>query len=319
VGAYKLPTDPNFQDQRGALDVDYSFAPASHDHLSVSASASKETDYFSLGGGGHWAHDFNNGSTTVGTGINFAADTVNPVGGIFQPLSHMDPPGSTAVGADSSKSKQVVDATLGVTQLLSPHALLQLNYSASRSSGYLNDPYKILSVVDRDAAPLEYVYEARPDSRLKQSAYLQYKQFLLGADVVDISYRFMTDDWGIHSHTVDATYRWNFDDRGYFEPHLRWYRQNQADFFHAALDRGQSTQVRFASSDPRLGAFSAYTAGLKYRDMLTASCDWSVRVEYYQQIGQKTGLPPIAGPALSQYDLAPSLTAAWLIFGFGFR
>ena len=56
------------------------------------------------------------------------------------------------VGDDSSKagrdSKDVLDLLLGFTQVIGPTTVLRVNYSYSDSSGYLNDPYKILSVVD---------------------------------------------------------------------------------------------------------------------------------------------------------------------------
>lgn len=329
--AFQLPKDPNFNDTRGALDLDYSFAPGLRDHLSFSTNFSTEKDYTSIGGGGRWAHDFNDGNTTLGAGINYASDSVNPIGGFHVPLSRMtastgggeggggEDGGGGGGGGDASAGKRVVDLMAGVTQLLSPGALVQLNYSASRSSGYLNDPYKILSVVDANAAPQYYVYEARPNHRLKQAAFAQYKQFVRGADVLDVSYRFMTDDWGIKSHTVDLSYRWNYNGNGYFEPHLRWYRQNAADFYRVALDQGAETRVQFASADPRLGAFTAYTAGLKYGNRLSSDIDWSVRLEYYRQLGQTTGLPPIAGNALSHFDVAPSLNAGWLILGVSFR
>ena len=58
------------------------------------------------------------------------------------------------VGDDSetssggSDSKDVLDLLLGVTQVLWRVDILRVNYSYSDSSGYLTDPYKILSVVD---------------------------------------------------------------------------------------------------------------------------------------------------------------------------
>jgi hypothetical protein len=324
IPAYQVPKDPTFKDQRAALDLDYRFAPGALDHVSVSANVSTEHDYFSIGAGTRWAHDFNRGNTTLGAGVNFSDDTVIPIGGVPTPLAQqVIVPGNGdgeggGNGGPSSKGKQVLDAMLGVTQLLSPKALVELNYSLDRATGYLNDPYKVLSVVDASADPLYYVNEARPSSRLKQSIYAQYKYFVRGADVLDTSYRFMTDDWGIRSHTVDLTYRWNFSASQYLEPHLRWYRQTEANFYHAALDRGQDTQVQYASADPRLGAFNAYTGGIKYGSTLRNGYAWSIRLEYYTQRGQVTGLPTVAGAALSQFNLAPSLNAAWAILGFSF-
>lgn len=329
VAPYQLPKDPTFEDQREAAQLGYSFRIGSTDHFNVSASVSTEHDYFSLGAGTGWAHDLNGGNTTLGAALSYSDDTVSPIGGAPMPLSRLAAPasggdgggegegGGTSVGP-AHKGKQVVEAMVGVTQLISPESLMQLNYSLDRESGYLNDPYKILSVVDPSANPLYYVYEERPGHRLRQTAYFQFKQAVRTSDVADLSYRFMTDNWGIRSHTADLSYRWRFTSMQYLEPHLRWYRQNQASFYHAALDQGQETQLSSASADPRLGAFDAYTGGLKYGDTLRNGWSWSIRLEYYSQRGRVTGLPPAAGAALSQFNLAPSLTATWAILGFSF-
>jgi hypothetical protein len=317
VPAFKVPMDPNFHDLRGALDLDYSRKPFLHDQMNLSADVSAESDYTSLGGGLHWAHDFNDGNTTLGGGVHLSWDLVAPIGGVFAPLSQMV--GSISNGP-SSKTKLVQDAMIGVTQLLTPRSLLQFNYSLSHENGYLNDPYKILSVVRTDAAPEYYIYESRPGSRLRHALYLQYKVKAWGDDVLNLSYRYMLDDWGLHSHTADLGYRAYFpDSQKYLEPDLRLYRQNAADFYHPALDASTVAATQYASADQRLGAFTAYTSGLEYGAPLSERYTWSVRLEYYHQLGKIAGLPPAAGAALSQFSIAPSLTAGWLIVGFGFR
>lgn len=317
TGAYELPKDPNYENLRGALDVGYSFIPALHQRMDLSGSVSVEDDYASVGAGGHWSREFNKGSTTLSSGFNFSADFVSPVGGVFTPLSQMNSSISTG---PSTKEKLVEDFLVGGTQLISPGSFVQINYSLSHSNGYLNDPYKIVSVVDPSAAPQYYIYESRPGSRLKNAIFTHYRSRALGADVFDASYRFMMDDWGIKSHTIDLSYRAYFSNGyGYLEPHLRWYRQNAAKFYRAALDAGESAGVTQVSADQRLGAFSAYTGGLEYGSGHSEHYPWSVRLEYYRQQGKVAGLPPLAGSALSQFDIAPSLTAGWLIFSIGFR
>ncbi len=52
---------------------------------------------------------------------------------------------SNRLGDDS---KDVLDLVLGVTQVINRNLLVQLNYSFSSADGYLNDPYKIVSLVD---------------------------------------------------------------------------------------------------------------------------------------------------------------------------
>ena len=88
-----------------------------------------------------------------------------------------------------------MDLLLGLTQVLGRHTVMRVNYSYSDSSGYLTDPYKILSVVDpvtgdlvgRTPAPGEsgptgvYRFESRPDSRRKQGLYAELRHDFSGA------------------------------------------------------------------------------------------------------------------------------------------
>ena len=64
------------------------------------------------------------------------------------PLAQMLDVGDGRNKLGGSDSKDVLDLLLGFTQVLNRTTVLRVNYSYSDSSGYLNDPYKILSVVD---------------------------------------------------------------------------------------------------------------------------------------------------------------------------
>ncbi len=313
AAAGELPLDPSFKDTRFAGDVGY-VTPIGglENKVGVHAAASTEYDYRSLSGGATFSRDFNLRDTTISAGANFAHDTLNPVGGSPTPLAP-----KTGAGGGPDQSKNVVDGLVGLTQVLSTTSVMQVNYSLSRSTGYLNDPYKIVSVVGADGEPLRYLFESRPDTRLKHAAFVQYKQFVFDRDVLELSYRYMTDDWGVVSHTVEGTHRWNINSTHYLEPHLRWYRQSAADFYRAALDDGES--VEHASADPRLGAFDGLTAGLKYGQTFWGDLQWNARLEYYKQIGRTEGVPPAAAAALSKFDLAPDLDVVMLTLGLRFR
>ncbi|HZP10850.1 MAG TPA: DUF3570 domain-containing protein [Nevskiaceae bacterium] len=308
----ELPLDPSFKDTRFAGELGYTMPFGDANKLNVHGNASTEYDYRSLGGGATISRDFNLHDTTVSLGVNASRDSINPVGGAPTPLAE-----KTGAGGGPDQSKTVLDGLFGVTQVLSTTSLMQVNYSLSRSTGYLNDPYKVVSVVDADGDPVRYLFESRPDSRLKHAAFVQYKKFVIDRDVLEVSYRFMTDDWGIDSHTGDATYRFNFAGTHYLEPHLRWYRQSAADFYRVALDDGEP--VTYASGDPRLGAFDGVTVGLKYGQTSWGNLQWSTRLEYYKQIGRVDGLPPVAGAALDKLDVAPDLNVIMLTLGARFR
>lgn len=319
AAAGALPLDDTFRDTRVALDASYTLPLGARNLLTVSATGSKEYDYLSTGVGVTLSRDFNLRNTTVSLGANVSRDTLNPVGGAPQGLSTVPAPGVATGRTEGNEDKQILDLLFSVTQLLSPDSLMVLSYSTSVSDGYLNDPYKLLSVVGTDGEPLRYVYESRPESRAKQALYAQYKHFVGARDVWDVSLRYLTDDWGIASQTLDTRYRWNFSETRYLEPHLRYYRQSEAEFYRAALFDGEEALLTAASADPRLGRFDALTLGVQYGQTLASGNSWMLRLEGYTQLGKTSGVPEAAAAGLSKFDLRPELSAVMLSAGYRFR
>jgi hypothetical protein len=222
----------------------------------------------------------------------------------------------------------VLDLLVGITQVLGRSTVLRVNYSFSDASGYLNDPYKIVSVVDplsgdtllrsppSGAGPTGvYLYESRPDSRLKHSVYAELKHSL-GRPVLHVAYRFMTDDWGIDSHTADARLRWPIGAAYFVEPQLRYYTQNEADFYRSSL-RADEPVPQYASADFRLGSFDAVTAGVKFGGTTSRGGEWSARLEYYMQSGDVPSDQIIGNQA--RREQYPDLNAVIVQFGYKFR
>ncbi|HKS54816.1 MAG TPA: DUF3570 domain-containing protein [Steroidobacteraceae bacterium] len=325
TNAGDVPLDDTFHDTRFALNAGWSQPLARLYSLSAGFSFSTEYDYTHLGANLSLARDFNKRNTTLSAGVAWSQDDVDPVGGRPVPLAQMLDVGDNSNKRDGSESKDVVDLLLGFTQVLNRTTVLRVNYSYSDSNGYLNDPYKLLSVVD----PLTgdtlsrvptgqgpdgvYLFESRPDSRTKQSLYAEVKHSF-GAPVMHFSYRFMTDDWGIDSHTGEVRLRWPMG-QGYIEPQLRYYKQSAADFYHASLVSGAALP-RYASADFRLGDFDATTVGVKYGHSTAGGNEWSIRAEYYQQTGSIPREQIIGNQAnREQY---PDLSAVIVQFGYRF-
>jgi hypothetical protein len=320
------PLDDTFQDTRTALSGSYQFPLARLTLLDVGASLSDEYDYTHTGVNARLAHDFNNRNTTLSFGLAFASDTISPVGGAPVPLAPMLGVGNSTNKRGEDQSKDVTDFLLGVTQVLGRKTIVQLNYSLSQSDGYQTDPYKLLSVVDpvtglpvagpAGSGLYRYLYESRPDSREKQSLYGLIKRDFNG-NVLEASYRYMTDDWGIDSHTVDIHYRWKLA-AGYLQPHVRFYTQTDADFYHTVLFNGQPVPA-FASADYRLGNFDGTTLGIKYGHETNGGNEWSARLEWYQQTGSPDAAARVG--VLNGLDLYPDLTAliAQVTYQFGRR
>lgn len=294
--ANELPLDDTFLDTRVALTANWQQPLGRMYSFNVGASASKEYDYTHVGFNARLARDFNQRNTTLSAGIALARDDIDAVGGAPSPLSPMLDVGDLSNRMDT-ESKDVVDLVLGVTQVIGRNTVMQFNYSYSDSSGYLTDPYKIISVVDGSTGDIvpraptpgvdgpshQFLFEGRPDERIKQSFYGQVKHYISGK-VLDASYRYMTDDWDIESHTLDLRLRWPLGSERYLEPHLRYYTQTEADFYTVSLVDGQVLPA-YASSDYRLGNFDGITAGVKYGWKTGHGHDLSIRLELYQQRG----------------------------------
>jgi len=326
--AGNLPIDDTFRDTRVALTANWQQPLGRLYQLNAGASASAEFDYIHAGLNAKIARDFNQRNTTVSAGIAVAHDSLDPIGGTPIGLSLMldTEDKSNRMG---DETKDVFDFVLGVTQVVTRNFLVAVNYSYSDASGYLSDPYKILSIVDGvtgDAIPTLRppgsedgpsqlnVFEHRPDERVKHSFFTQAKYYMDGK-VLDLSYRYMTDDWEIDSHTVDLRYRWPISDRSYVEPHIRYYSQTEAAFYRASLIDGQALPG-YASSDYRLGNFDAVTVGAKFGWTTGGGNDMSVRLELYQQSGS---IPSgqLIGNQLTR-DNYPDLNAVILQYSYRF-
>ena len=329
-----LPIDATFRDTRIALTANWEQPLGRLYKANFGTSFSKEYDYMHTGLNAKLSRDFNDRNTTVSGGIAIARDQIDPVGGSPVGLTQMpfvteredDDEGGGRRGGGNA-TKDLLDVVVGVTQVMSRNLLVQVNYAYSDSSGYLTDPYKVLTVVDGvsgDAVALApspgvdgpghlYLFEQRPADRVKHSLYTQAKYFMNGK-VLDLSYRYMTDDWEIDSHTVDLRYRWPVGN-GFVEPHVRLYTQSAADFYRLSLVDGEPLPA-FASADPRLGEFDAITLGAKYGWKTNSGNDMHVRLELYRQSGNVAG-DQLIGNQIDQ-DNFPDLNAIIVQFGYSF-
>ncbi|MEJ2719559.1 MAG: DUF3570 domain-containing protein [bacterium] len=265
---------------------------------------------------------------SVGVSAAYSHDIVSPLGGTPVPLSSLPPPGEDGGEGEEDddheggeeggrEGKDVVDVVVGVNQIIDRKTLLRLDYSLSWSSGYLNDPYKIVSVVQNQSStepgePAQYLYEARPDTRFKQAIFAEARRYIAGS-VLDVSYRYFWDDWGIRSNTAEAFLNIPIGGGHAIEPHFRWYGQSQADFYRTYLVDGQPVPT-YASADSRLADFDAMTYGLKYAMPFAAGSRLSITTEYYTQMGERG--PPNAIGILRDYDLFPGLDVFMIRIGF---
>jgi hypothetical protein len=320
------PLDDTFRDTRVAFGADWTLPINRLSRVKLGLNTSVEYDYLSLGLSGSYMRDLNNKNTTLTASLAFNNDIYTPEGGIPIALSPMREPGQTnREGSDDTKT--VADFLIGVTQVVSRHTLIEANYSYGISDGYLNDPFKIVSVVDSVAGlpdnsallnvnpdALPYVYENRPDSRQRNNLFFRVAHHLT-RDVVHFSYRYFWDDWGISSNTFDLKYRYEMG-RSYLQPHVRYYMQDAADFYRHNLVQGVDVDangqvlLKEVSSDSRLSKFTTTTLGLKYGYAVSENSEFSIRGEFMTQTFDDGNVPSI--------EETPDLDAVILNVGYSF-
>ena len=319
VNANEYPLDDTFKDTRVALATNWTFPVSDMTKAGLGANISKEYDYLSASINGNISYDFNNRNSTLFAGLSYAFDSIDPVGGAPIAFGRMQPVGDPQNKLSGSQDKDTLDLLVGITQVIDRESLFQINYSYSMSDGYHNDPYKVLSVLDDqgnyfdDGVPVANVlFESRPDERTKHGLFGRYKRYIDG-DILDVSYRYMTDDWEIDSHTVDLKYRFAFDNGDYLQPHVRYYTQTQADFYQPYLRQDQPLP-QFASSDYRLAEYDAVTLGLEYGWKSSGGNQWRMALELYNQ----TPTEPEKYGVLQQHTLLPDWNAVMLRVNYSF-
>ena len=319
IAAGDTPLDDTFQDTRVQLNGQWTQPIAPNYTASAGLHISKEYDYLSLGVNGNLAYDFNRKNSTFSAGFSYFQDTFTPEGGVPTPLGSMLIGNSglptwkddfAATRIDSEDTKTTTDILLGFTQVINRRMITQFNYSYSVVDGYLTDPFKVISVVNgASGLTQDNLFESRPDSRVKQSIYAQ-SIYHFDSTVLDVSYRYMWDDWEIDSHTIDTRFRIPLGDafgtESYIQPHFRIYQQSAVEFYKPFLIDGDPLP-EYASADYRIGEMTTYTVGLKYGLLVNNGHELSFRLEYYRQTPTDAGFEEPG--ALKDVDLYPTIDA----------
>lgn len=166
----------------------------------------------------------------------------------------------------------------GLTQILSPTAIVQGNLELSDGKGYFDDPYKYTLSFFGSRPVVQQ--DRRPDARHGTALLLRYRQFVPALDAaLGADFRHYQDSWGIRSQMVDVSWHQNFDGGWSLRPSLRYYTQDAADFYAPAFAATQAV----GSSDARLGAFGAWSAGLKLRKQFANDQSVDLGLGVYRQ------------------------------------
>ncbi len=317
VAAGEIPLDDTFQDTRAQIGINWDAPLNRLTRYNVGTNISKEYDYTSIMISGGLSRDFYKRNTTLSANIAYAFDSLSPEGGVPTPKSAMAPAGSPQARDGKNESKKTADLAIGLTQIINARSIMQINVGISQADGYLNDPFKVVSVVESNGRPIEHIYELRPNSRRKNYIYWDTKHHFNSGNTLDFSYRVMRDNWGVNSNTIDIHYRWNITNQVYLEPHVRFYQQTAADFYRSSVHISNKLTEEYLSADYRLGKFEASTFGIKLNYKLMGQKSINMRIERYQQTG--TTQPGSAIGIQNNFERYPDLAAIIFQLGYVFK
>ena len=221
--------------------------------IGIGALYSTENDYLSRAVhiDGRYATEDQN--TTVALGLGGSHDQIDSVNGVAR-----------------GEKRNTQDYLLGVTQILSTHALLQSNLTYSRGRGYYSDPYKPLDV--------------RPMSREQFAWLTRYNHYFpSAAAALHFSYRYYRDTFNIKAHTLEATWLQTLPNNWTVSPSLRYYTQSAASFYRDPPFPQGFILGQAYSADHRLAAFGAWASGVKIIKRLADGWSVDFQAEFYKQ------------------------------------
>lgn len=240
--------------------------------LSASGNRSEERDYLSHAYhiGLDWEFNQKLSSLTLGFGQNF--DQVKPK--------------TRSLRAEKTDNH----FQLGFSQVMSKKSLLRASINYTHSDGFLSNPYKKVFIQGLSNRPnldsdgnKNVFFENRPDKRDRWSVTLGYIHYLPEWDsALHLDYRYYTDSWNIHSHTLKMALYQPLPDGWMVVPRIRYYSQTQAGFYQDFFAAPRPDN--HYSSDYRLAGFGNLSGGLK----LTKA--WSNPGELAERIKFEVGI-----------------------------
>ncbi len=207
-------------------------------------------------------------NTTINLGVGHAEDRVLPLRRGQRVESH----------------KRVTDVLLGLTQVLSPQDIVQVNLTLAHGRGDFNDPYKLL--------------DKRPSVRRQGAVLLRWNHHFAGPQgTLRLSARHFRDSFEIRANTWAAEWVQSLPQGWSLAPLWRRHRQNAA-FFHAPPDPADPESLRIPpgvipgqsllSFDQRLSAFTAHTLGLRLAWKINERWSTDLKIEQYRQRSDQT-------------------------------
>jgi len=264
--------------------------------MSANYSNSDESDYQSDTYGFSISQSMFGDLTTVTLGYSYGDDTI-----------------TSTIDSAFEENADHKNYHISMTQILTKNLLLSLNYDGITDSGYLQNPYRNVLVLndpnDPSAGANFNTPERYPDTRTSNAVSANFLYHLPYRAALKLSYRYFNDDWGIDGHTAKVGYTHPLWDRWILDVGFRYYQQTHADFYADLFERPD--QQNFVGRDKELSEFQDYTVGLAltynlldkgwgYIDRATLNFSYDhIWFQYDDFSDVRGGVIP---PAASEYD-----------------
>jgi len=218
--------------------------------LNVGGGFSRERDYQSTFGSLGGRLDFNQKLTSVKFGGGYTSSEIGAI--LDQDSSPYITKTAYAQQIVNRRGSEILKgnrqdwvANIGVTQVLNKNALIDAGIGYTHSSGFLENPYKATSVIFVDPASLNNNFitgdvraliEQRPNQRNQVALNAKYVHYINPLNAaMHLGYRLSVDDWGVNSHTFDASWVQPLGGGWTLTPRIRYYSQDAASFFRPYL------------------------------------------------------------------------------------
>lgn len=302
--------------KQGDFNLSYEWDKAS---VNVGGGISIENDYESRFVNWGGSLDFNSKLTTLNFNQGYTNSTVSALLDhdafvYLETYGYEDDITTTipkvAVGAHNTLKGEREDwsTSLGLTQVLSRSTLLETSVGYTRSTGFMENPYKSVYVfyVDPNQAQAtpgvlvgstQSYIEQRPDERNQWTYDLRLVQHIAPLDAaVNVNYRFFHDDWGISAHTMEVDWIQPLGRGWTVTPTVRYYSQDAADFYtpylvskHALTNNAEQDYKNIPeqdfSSDHRLSGYGALSGGVVISKQFAKGVSLEMGFEYYTHEG----------------------------------
>ena len=148
-----------------------------------------------------------------------------------------------------------------VSQVLTKNMIMSVNYDIITDEGFLNNPYRNIRYIDpNDSSQYLFQREVYPETRTTNAASIGLRYFLPYRAAIFGSYRYFTDSWGIKADTYEIGYVHPLEENWTFETSLRFYSQNQANFYSDLFPFENPANVY--ARDKELSTFSDINFGV---------------------------------------------------------